>query len=107
MDSENETLQLLHEIRDAIVALIDKIDVQERQLDSIEKRRKRPDHERQAILIERVLGRYDATSAEFYDHIPYLMKRVSRIYRAGTPLRKQPWASTAARSRTNTRSRRV
>jgi hypothetical protein len=59
-------------------------------------------------LIERMLGRYDATSVEFLDHVPYLAKRISRIHRAGKPKRTPPQASAAARSRAaGRRSRRT
>jgi iron-sulfur cluster repair protein YtfE (RIC family) len=95
----NEELQLLQEIHDMLVALVDKIDAQKRELDSIEKHRERPVRDRQAMLIERIRGRYDATSAEFLDHVPYLVKRVYRIHRAGKPKRTTPQASATARSR--------
>jgi hypothetical protein len=43
-----------------------------------------------------MLARYDATSVEFLDHVPYLAKRVYRIHRAGKPKATPPNASSAA-----------
>jgi hypothetical protein len=100
-----EELQLLQEIRDELAALNNRIDAQNRELESIENRRKRTVRGRQATLVERMLARYDAASIEFLDHLPYLAKRVYRIYRAGKPKRMPPRAS-AAQTRAAESSRR-
>jgi iron-sulfur cluster repair protein YtfE (RIC family) len=107
-DLDTKALQLLQEIRDELVALNNSIDAQKRELESIESRKKRAVRVRRTALIERMLARYDATSVEFLDHIPYLVKRIYRIHRAGKPERTRPLASAAARSRmTGSRSRRA
>ncbi len=102
-----EELKLLQEIRDELVALNNRIDAQERKLESIENRRKRPVRNRQAMLIERMLARYDATSIEFLDHVPYLLKRVYRIHRAGKPKQRKPQVSSARSRTAYSRSRRA
>jgi hypothetical protein len=103
-----EELQLLQEIRDELVALNNRIDAQNRELESIERRRKHTVRDRRTMLIERMLGRYDATSVEFLDHVPYLAKRIYRIHRAGASKQTQRRASARARSHTaRSRSRRA
>jgi hypothetical protein len=91
-----EELQLLHEIRDQLVAMNDRLDAQarKRKFDSeIENRRKRTDSDRRATLIERLFARYNPNDMEFFDHIPCLQKRLLRIRRAGKrkgPPRSKP-----------------
>lgn len=100
-----EELQLLEEIRDELVALNNRIDAQKCELEGIENRRKRTVRGRQAVLIERMLARYDATSVEFLDHVPYLVKRVYRIHRAGNRKPPPPHASSAAAQSRSARRR--
>jgi hypothetical protein len=94
-----EVLLLLQEIYDMLVATNEKLAVQaserrafqaERKLsDETVNPRKLSDSERRYLLIERLFQRHNPNSEDFFDHIPFLQKRLYRIHRAGKPKRSR------------------
>jgi hypothetical protein len=101
-----EVLRLLCEIDDMIVEMNRKLDAQARDAerkcelnDETEYRRKLSDGERRYLLIERLFQRYNPNSEDFFDHIPFLQERLSRIHRAGKPKRSHSSGPSTAKAK--------